>query len=116
MAEILVTWLLSALALLLIAWVIPGIDVDNFMTALLAALVFGVVNATLGFILKILTFPLTLVTIGLFLFVVNALMLKLAAAIVPGFRIRGCVPALLGAVLLAVVTGLLRFVVMRAAF
>jgi putative membrane protein len=116
MVEILVTWLLSALALLLVAWVIPGIDVDNFLTALLAALVFGVVNATLGFILTILTFPLTLVTLGLFLFVVNALMLKLAAAIVPGFRIRGCVPALLGAVLLALVTGLLRFVVMRAAF
>jgi putative membrane protein len=71
-------------------------------------MVIGIVNATLGLVLKILTFPLTILTIGLFWFVINALMLKLAAAIVPGFSINGFVPALLAALVLSVINLLFR--------
>src|SRR2546430_5628261 len=85
MLKLLLNWLLSALALIIVAHVVPGFSVSSFVAALIAALVVGFVNATLGLILKIITFPLTLVTFGVFWFVINAIMLKLAAAFVPGF-------------------------------
>lgn len=104
-------WLLSLIVtaslLLLIAHLVRGFELDGFGAALLAAIVIGFVNATLGLVLRILAFPLTLLTFGVFLLVINAIMLKLAAALVPGFRIRGCWPALLAAVLLSVVNFLL---------
>jgi len=109
MWHLLVNWLISAVSLMLVAAVVPGIEIAGFGTALIAALVIGLVNATLGFLLKILTFPLTLITLGAFLFVINALMLKLAAALLPGFRVKGFVPALLGAVLLSLVHIVLRW-------
>ena len=108
---LIVHWFLSALSLLLVAHIVPGIELRGFGTALVAALVFGLVNATLGFILKILTLPLTIVTFGLFLFVINAVMLKLAAALVPGFAVEGFVPALLGAIILSAISFVLRFLV-----
>jgi putative membrane protein len=82
------------------------------MAALIAALAIGLINATLGLLIKILTFPLTLLTLGLFWFVINALMLKLAAALVPGFQVRGFEAAFLGAILLSVVSALLQWMVM----
>jgi putative membrane protein len=82
------------------------------VAALVAALAIGLINATLGLLLKILTFPLTLVTLGLFWFVINALMLKLAAAVVTGFEVRGFVPALIGAVVLSVVSSVLQWLVL----
>jgi putative membrane protein len=103
MLNLLVDWLLSALGLLLVAQVIPGFEVTGFGAALIAALVIGLVNATLGLVLKILTFPLTIVTLGIFWIVINALMLGLAAAFVPGFRIHGFLPAFLGAIALSIV-------------
>lgn len=93
----------TALSLLIVAYVIPGFQVSGIIAALIAALVFGVVNATLGLLLKIITFPATIVTLGLFWFVINALMLLLAARIVPGFVIAGFAPAFWGAILLAIV-------------
>ena len=108
---LIIHWLLSALSLLLVAHLVPGIELRGFGTALVAAVVFGLVNATLGFILKILTLPLTIVTFGLFLFVINAVMLKLAAALVPGFVVEGFVPALLGAIILSAISFVLRFLV-----
>jgi len=106
-----VHWLLSliltAALLVAIAHLVRGFELDGFRAALVAAIVIGFVNATLGLVLRILTFPLTIVTFGLFLLVINAMMLKLAAALVPGFRIRGCWPALLAALLLAVANSLL---------
>ena len=108
---LIIHWLLSALSLLLVAHLVPGIELRGFGTALVAAVVFGLVNATLGFILKILTLPLTIVTFGLFLFVINAVMLKLAAALVPGFAVEGFVPALLGAIILSAISFVLRFLV-----
>ncbi len=101
-------WLLSALVLLALGRTLPGFEIRGYGTALIATVVIALLNATLGLLLKILTFPLTLLTLGLFAFVVNALVLKLAAAIIPGFRIRGCLPALLAAVLLAVINLVVR--------
>jgi putative membrane protein len=82
------------------------------MAALIAALVIGLVNATLGLLLKIITFPLAILTLGLFWFVINALMLELAAALVNGFYVRGFIPALIGAVMLSLVSSVLQWLVM----
>ena len=94
--------ILTALALLLVAKVVRGVQVEGFGPALLGALVLGIVNAIVRPVMVFLTLPLTLVTFGLFLFVVNALMLWLMAALVPGVRIQGFLPALLGSLLLTV--------------
>lgn len=110
MLSILVSWLLSAVALIVVANVIPGFKVKNFSTALIASIVIGLVNATLGVVLGFLAFPITFLTLGAFSFVVSAVLLKVAAAVMPGFEIDGCLPALLGAVLLAIVNGLMRLV------
>jgi putative membrane protein len=92
--------ILTAAALLLVAKVVSGVEVQGFGSALIGALVLGLVNAIVRPVMVFLTLPFTLVTFGLFLFVVNALMLWLMAAIVPGVRIHGFVPALLGSLLL----------------
>ena len=89
MLRLLVNWVLNALALIIVAHVVPGFYVLGFGAALFAAVVIGLVNATLGLFLKIITFPLTVLTLGIFWFVINALMLELASAFVPGFRITG---------------------------
>jgi len=104
-------WLLSALSILIVAHVVPGFEVRGFGTALLAAVVIGLVNATLGFVLKILTLPVTILTFGLFLIVITALMLLFAAMLVPGFAVHGFGPALLGAIVLSLVSFILRFLV-----
>jgi len=109
MRHLLVNWLLSAVSLIIVAAIVPGIEIAGFGTALIAAVVIGLVNATLGFFLKIVTFPLTLLTLGAFLIVINALMLKAAAALMTGFRVKGFVPAILGAILLSLVHMLLRW-------
>lgn len=111
MVYLLVSWFISALSLMVVAHLISGFTVQSFGTALLASLIIGLVNATLGLLLKIVTFPLTIVTFGLFLFVVNALMLMVSASIVPGFRVEGFIPAFLGAIVLALVSTVLRHVV-----
>lgn len=103
-----INWLLSTLSLLVAAWIVPGIQVRGALAALAAGALIGFLNATLGLVLKILTFPLTIVTLGLFLLVVNALMFWLAAAIVPGFSVRGFWSAFLGALLMSLAGILLR--------
>ena len=108
MTNLVLNWLLSTFALVIVTRIVPGFEITGFWSALLASMVVGIVNATIGVILKILTFPLTIVTIGLFWFVINALMLKLAAAIVPGFAINGFLPAFLAALILSVINLLFR--------
>jgi putative membrane protein len=110
--RLLLHWILSALAVWIVANVVPGISVSGPVAALIAALVIGLVNATLGLLLKILTFPLTLLTLGLFWFVINALMLELAAYLVRGFQVRGFEAAFLGAIVLSVVSSLLQWMFM----
>jgi putative membrane protein len=104
-------WLLSALSLMIVAHLVPGFTVRSFGSALLASIVIGLVNATVGLVLKILTFPLTILTFGLFLLVINALMLQLASAMLDGFHVSGFWPAFFGAIVLAIVSSLLRSLV-----
>jgi putative membrane protein len=92
MTNWLVSWLLSALSLVIVANVIPGIQVTGFAAALIAALVFGFVNGTIGFLLKLLTFPLTILTLGIFWLVINALMLKLYGSACPRIPHPGIPP------------------------
>ena len=102
MTRLLAHWILSALCLLLVAHFVPGIFVSGFGTALIAAVVIGLVNGTIGMLLKILTFPLTILTFGIFWLLINALMLKFAALFVPGFEVRGLWPAFWGGLILSI--------------
>ncbi len=104
-------WVLSALALLIVGRVVPGFQVDSFGTALLAAAVLGLVNATLGVVLQLLALPLTVLTFGAFHFVVMALLIWIATAVVPGFHVSGFFPAFFGAIVLAIVSAVLRSLV-----
>jgi putative membrane protein len=101
MIHLLVRWILSAVLLLVVSRLVPGFEVDGLRSALIAALVIGLVNATLGLFLKIVTFPLTLLTLGLFMLIINALMLMFASTFVRGFIVHGFVPAFWGALLLS---------------
>ena len=113
MAKLLAHWVLSALCLLLVARFVPGFFVMGFGTALIAALVIGLVNGTIGMFLKIVTFPLTILTFGLFSFLINALMLKLAAVFVPGFEVRGLWPAFFGGLILSLLNMVVRQVLKK---
>ncbi len=93
-------WILNALALMGVAYLVPGIAVDSFWAALVAALVLGLVNALLRPILLILTLPVNILTLGLFTLVINGFLLWLVGTMVKGFTVTGLVPALLGALVL----------------
>lgn len=111
--RLLLNWVLSALAVWIVAQLGIGISVRGVVSALVAALVIGFINATIGLLLKIITFPLTLLTLGLFWLVINALMLELASALLsPGFQVRGFWAAFIGAILLSLVNLLLKAIVM----
>ena len=97
--KILVRWLLLAAALLLVAHLYPGVQVASFTAAMIVALVLGLLNALLRPILVLLTLPVTVLTLGLFLFVINALMFYFAAAVLEGFNVTGFVAALVGSLL-----------------
>ena len=99
----LIHWLLSGVALLIVARIVPGIQVDGFGAALIAALVVGFVGATVGLVLKVILLPFIILTLGLVYFLINGLTLKLASVVVPGFRVNGCLPAVLGSILLTIV-------------
>ena len=101
--KLLLKWLLSAAALLLVAYLYSGVEVKSFSAALIAALVIGLFNAVLRPVLVILTLPVTIVTVGLFLFVLNALMFWAAAGVLDGFYVRGFGAALLGSLLYSVI-------------
>jgi putative membrane protein len=101
-------WLLYAIALMVVSRVVPGFVVQGLWPALIASLVIGLLNATVGFFLKIVTFPLSILTLGLFLLVINALMILLASSIVRGFHVRGFIPAFWGAVVLALLGMLIK--------
>ena len=110
--RLILRWILSAVALIAITYFVPGILVSNFYAALIAALVLGLINALIRPILLILTLPVNILTLGLFTFVINALLFWLAATIVKGFFVAGFWPAFWGALLLWVINwviaGLLR--------
>ena len=115
MIKLLAHWILSALCLLLVAHFVPGFFVSGFGTALIAAVVIGLVNSTIGALLKIVTFPLMILTFGLFWLLINALMLKFAALLVPGFQVRGLWPAIWGGLILSLLNMAVRQVLKNPA-
>ncbi len=104
MLTLLARWIVNAAALLLVAYLYPGVHVESFLAAALAALALGLVNAVVRPILVILTFPVTLLTLGLFLFVINALLFWLVAELVPGITVAGFMAALIGSILYSLIT------------
>ncbi len=102
MFRLLLRWLLSAGALILVGHFVPGFTIHNFPAALIAALIIGLLNATLGLLLKLITLPLGILTLGLFFLVINAIMLEVASKITPGLSIASFGAAFIGAVCLAV--------------
>lgn len=108
---LLLQWLLSAVALILVSKIVPGFRVLGLWPALIASLVIGLLNATVGFVLKIITFPLSILTLGIFLLVINAIMILVAAAVVPGFKVNGFAPAFWGAIVLAILGMLIKALV-----
>ena len=108
MLGILITWLVTTVSFLIIARLPLGVEIDSFGKAAISAAVFGVLNALLRPLLGFFTFPLILLTLGLFLFVLNAIIFGLAAALVTGFRLRwGIWSALLGSIALSLINSLL---------
>ena len=101
--KIVINLFLSTLAVLIAAYIIQGVFVDSFFTALVVAVVLGIVNAIIKPIIKLLTLPITILTLGLFSLVISALMVLLTDAIVPGFTVSGFVPALLFGIVLSLV-------------
>lgn len=99
MLKLLAKWLLSASALLFVAYVYSGVEVKSFTAAMIAAFVIGLLNTVVRPVLVLLTLPVTVVTLGLFLFVINALMFWAAAGVLDGFHVRGFVPALIGSLI-----------------
>lgn len=101
--SILINWILSAMAVFTAAYILPGVHVQSFTAALVAALVIGIFNAILKPILVILTLPITILTLGFFTFVIQALLIMLAANIVPGFSVDGFFWALVLSLVLAII-------------
>jgi putative membrane protein len=108
---LLLQWLLYAIALLVVSRIVPGFEVRGLAPALIAALVIGLLNATVGLFLKIVTFPISILTFGIFLLVINGLMILMASAVVPGFHVRSFGPAFWGGVVLALLGMVIRAIV-----
>jgi len=104
MARLLLVWLLNAVALLIVAQLLPGIEVLSFGAALLAAVLLGLINAVLRPLLILLTLPATLLTLGLFLLVINACLFWLGGSLIDGFVVSGFWPGLFGALLYSLIT------------
>ena len=105
-------WVISALALMITAYIVRGFKVKSFVAALIAAVVIGLANVVIWPILIFLTLPINILTLGLFTFVVNGMVLKICAAVLPGFEIDSWFAAIIGAIILSVVgTGLHYFLV-----
>lgn len=104
---ILINWILSAFAIIVTAYLLPGVEVIDFTAALVLALVLGIINAILKPVLVILTLPINIVTLGLFTLVINALLIMLAAQIVPGFTVDSFLQALLFSIILTLISTIL---------
>lgn len=101
--EILVNWIISAVAIFATSYLLPGVHLENFVTALVVAIVLGIINAFIKPVILILTLPITLLTLGLFTLVINALLVMLVGEVVPGFKIDGFVWALIFSILLSII-------------
>jgi putative membrane protein len=108
MQKALLHWTLSALAIWIVSRVVPGFVVTDAVAALIAALVIGFVNATIGFIIKIITLPLSIMTLGVFWLIINGLMIELAAQFIPGFAVQNFAAAFWGSIVLSIVNVVLK--------
>ena len=104
MANLLLVWLINALALLALPYLVPSVQVDSFYTALIAALVLGLVNTLIRPLVVLLTLPVTVLTLGLFIFVINGLLFWFAASFVEGFSVAGFWSAFFGAIVYALIS------------
>ena len=111
MIGLITRWLLTALALIITAKIVPGIEFSNTMTLFIAALVLGLVNAIVRPILVLLTLPLTILTLGLFILIVNAAAFALTALFVPGFHVASFMSAFLGALLVSILSTVFSWIV-----
>lgn len=102
-------WIVSAASLAIVAYIVPGFHVNSISALFIVALLLGIVNATLGLFLKVITFPLTILTFGVFWFIINAFMLELVSHLVKGFWIANFTSAFIGAIVLAVVNTLMKW-------
>lgn len=106
-----IQWLINAIAIGITAFILPGVRVSGLFSALITALVLGLINAVLRPLLLILTLPINILTLGLLTFVINALLIMLTSAIVPGFKVNGFLSALLFSIILVVVNFILNAMV-----
>ena len=113
MGRMLLHWILNAAALLVVSRFVSGFVVSNLVSALIAVIVIGLLNATFGLLLKVITLPLGILTFGIFFLVINAVMLKFAGDFVPGFRVDTFKAAFLGALALAVLHLLFGFLLSK---
>src|SRR5688572_29188201 len=104
MIALIIRWIVNTLALFVVAYIVPNFSYDDWISLAIAAAVLGLLNAIVRPILVVLTFPLTVLTLGLFLLILNAIMLKLTDALVPGFHIEGFGWAIVGAIVLSIVS------------
>lgn len=111
--KLLLIWFLNALALLTVAYVLPGIHVDGFTAALVAALILGLINTLLRPLLILLTLPVTVVTLGLFILVINGLLFWFAGSVLKGFEVSGFWVGVLGALLYSIFSSALTMVVFQ---
>ncbi len=102
--DIIIKVLALAVALLFTAWVLPGIEIDGFLPAVWAALIMGLINVFIRPVLIFLTIPINILTLGLFTFVINALLFLFTASIVDGFEVNGFMAALLGSIFLSIMS------------
>ncbi len=109
MLRLLIRWIFHTVALFVVAWLVPGFHIRSIASALVAVVVIGLLNATLGLLLKIVTLPLGILTLGIFFLVINAIILRLASSIVPGFVVSSFGAAFIGALVLAVLHLLIKF-------
>jgi putative membrane protein len=107
MLQFLLTWLATAISLLITAWIVPGLVIKGFTAAAIGAIVLGLINAIVKPILILFTLPLTILTLGLFLLVINAIAFGLVGYFTPGFEVNGFFPALFGSIVLSLVSGLI---------
>ena len=101
--RLLLLWFLNALALLAVTWLLPSIQLTGLGAALIAALGLGLINTLVRPVLALLTLPITVLTLGIFYFVLNGLLFWMASALLPGFQVQGFASALLGAILYGVI-------------
>ena len=114
MIKLLLVWLINAFALIAVAYLMPGVTVASFTTALVAALILGLINAVVRPVLVLLTLPVTLITLGLFIFVLNGLLFWFAGSYIQGFVVDGFWSGVLGAIVFSLISWLLSALLLSA--